>query len=88
MLREFMCEYEKTEKPILDEYEIAEIESKIQYVYECRLPMKFRYWRDGYVGEIAGRIRKIDSLTKELILEGTVKLRFDEIIDVEEEGDS
>jgi hypothetical protein len=76
MLREYMIEYDKTQKPILDEYEIAEIETKIQYAYEARLPLKFRYWRDGFEGEVTGRIRKIDALTKEMRLEGAVKLRL------------
>jgi YolD-like protein len=88
MLREFMREYEQVAKPILDEYEIAEIEAKIQYAYKARLPLKFRYWRDGFEGEVTGRIRKIDALTKEMRLEGAVKLRFDEIIGVNETGDS
>jgi YolD-like protein len=51
MLREYMIEYDKTQKPILDEYEIAEIEAKIQ----ARLSLKFRYWCDGFEGEVTGR---------------------------------
>ncbi|WP_078548610.1 YolD-like family protein [Litchfieldia alkalitelluris] len=87
MLRKAWDDGEKSEQPILDYYEIEEMEAKIHYAMEINAMLVFRYWRDGFTAELVGHVHYIEPITKELRIrdsEGAnVKLRFSELANVD-----
>jgi hypothetical protein len=87
MLHEFADrEYYKTSKPLLDPYQIQEMESKIHYAMEYHYPVKFDVWYDGFVEAVRGYIHYLDPFLKEVRVkddEGNVeRIKFESIIDV------
>jgi len=83
LLRDYFAEGGRIEQPILDEYEIEEIEARIHLAMEENAALEFRYWRDGFVSSVVGRVHYVDPLTKELrIVEETgavTRLNFREL---------
>lgn len=87
MLRQFANEdYYKTPKPLLDPYQVQEIEEKIHYAMEYHYPIKFGVWYDGFVEEVRGFIHYLDPILKEVRIkndEGDIeRIKFKNIIDV------
>lgn len=87
MLRQFANEeYYKTPKPIIDEYQLKEIEEKIHYAMEYHYSVKFDVWYDGFVERVSGHIHYLDPIRKEIRLkndDGDVeRVKFANIIDV------
>ena len=87
MLRFADRDYYKTPKPLIDEYQVQEIEEKIHYAAEYHLPVKFDVWYDGFVERVSGHIHYLDPIRKEIRLkneDGDVeRIKFDNIIDVQ-----
>jgi len=87
MLRQFANEdYYKTPKPLLDPYQVQEIEEKIHYAMEYHYPVKFDVWYDGFVERVSGHIHYLDPIQKEIRLKndkGNIeRIKFANIIDV------
>lgn len=90
MLRQFANEeYYKTPKPMLDPYQIQEIEEKIHYAMEYHYPIKFDVWYDGFVEDVRGFVYYLDPIRKEIRVkdnEGNIEyVKFDNIVKVEVE---
>lgn len=85
-LRNYFANDGYSEQPILDEYEIEEMESRIHFSMEAGEALEFGYWRDGFVSSVVGRVHYVDALTKELRIVGedgeVVRLRFSELVSV------
>ncbi|MEK3886794.1 YolD-like family protein [Bacillus sp. FSL K6-3431] len=64
MIKAMNNDYYKMNKPILDEYQLSEIDEKINTAVEFRLPVKFELWNDGYTEELEGIINKVDDINK------------------------
>lgn len=62
-LKRFANDYYQEKKPILDQYEIDEIESKIHYAMEFAFKVKLKVLRDS-VEDIQGRICRLDGINK------------------------
>ncbi|MEC1155662.1 YolD-like family protein [Cytobacillus horneckiae] len=62
-LKRFENDYYQEKKPMLDQYEIDEIESKIHYAMEFAFKVKLKVWRDR-AEEIRGRICRLDGINK------------------------
>lgn len=86
LTRKYFAEDGRIEQPILDEYEIEEIEAKIHLAMAENEALEFRYWRDGFVDSVVGRVHYIDAITKDLRLVdaqgAVVRLRFRELVRV------
>jgi len=86
LVRKYFAEDGRIDQPILDEYEIEEIESRIHFAMETGDALEFRYWRDGFVDSVVGRVHYVDAITKELrIVEdggSVVRLKFSELTGV------
>jgi hypothetical protein len=82
-------EYYKTSKPILDPYQIQEIEEKIHYAMEFHYPVIFKVWYDGFTEEVSGYIHYLDPILKEIRVkdhDGYVEhVKFEDIIEMEVE---
>jgi hypothetical protein len=87
MIRKVWADGEKTEQPILDHYEIEEMEAKIHYAMETSQALAFKYWRDGLTEELVGCVHYIEPITKEIRVRdsegGNMRLRFDELVKVD-----
>ena len=77
----------KEDKPILDEYQLREMDEKIHTAMEFRLPLIFTLWFDGFFEEIEGVLHYIDSVQNKLRIvdiKGDVQiLDHDSVVGVE-----
>lgn len=86
MLKEMNRDTLKQRKPILDEYQIEEIENVICYAMEFTYKVKLTVWEDGFDWEYTGLIHRLDEITKIIYLEhddGFInRVNFGDIIDI------
>lgn len=90
LLREFNeKDYYKAPKPLLDPYQVQEIEEKIHYAVEYHFPVQFEIWYDGFTEKVRGYIHYLDPIQKEIRVkdkEGNVeRVKFENVINVEVE---
>lgn len=87
MLREIERDMMRMQKPLLDEYQIEEMERQICESMEFAQPVKLMVWRDGFTYDEIGRVHYLDPLQKEVRLQtelGTIsRIKFADIIAVE-----
>ncbi|ESU33260.1 hypothetical protein G3A_07000 [Bacillus sp. 17376] len=87
MLRELARDELRQAKPILDEYEIAEMENRICYAMEFNFPVTISKWEDGFTYEEKGRVHYLDPIRQEVRIvseDGAViRIKFSEIVAVE-----
>lgn len=86
LLREFNDDYHRTQKPILDEFEIEELENRICEGMEYNNAIKLSIWNDGFTYEVTGRVHYLDPIYKEVRLvtdKGEVyRVKFADIVGV------
>ncbi|PLT28860.1 YolD-like family protein [Peribacillus deserti] len=89
MLRGVTTDYYKLEKPILDEYQIQEFESKICLAMEFAFLLQITIWDDGFNKEYTGLAHRLDAINKIIYLELNtpeaclMKMLFADIVKVE-----
>lgn len=90
LINEALYDLEKIAKPILDEYQIEEIENQICYAMEYNLTAIISVWGSGLTRKLSGYIRYLEPLKKEIRLEVEVnneniieRISFDDVIAVE-----
>jgi hypothetical protein len=87
MLRDvWFDDFERQEKPILDEYAIQEINEKIIYAKENKVMVKISCWENGFIKEYDGIIKKVDVIGKRVELsdgENNEVISFDDVINIE-----
>lgn len=87
MLRELARDELRQAKPIIDEYEIAEMENRICYAMEFTLPVIISKWEDGFIYEEKGCVHYLDPIRKEvrMVSEGgaVLRIKFADIVAVE-----
>lgn len=74
-------EKEKVEKPILSDEEIKEIEEKIIEAYYSQELVILKFYKDGYINSLRGKIKKIDQITKMIYFNDT-KIFFKQILSI------
>lgn len=93
LISEALYELDRLAKPILDEYQIEEIENQICYAMEYNLLVTISVWESGLNRKVSGYIRYLEPLKKEIRMEvgarnGCIieRIRFADVtaIDVEE----
>lgn len=87
MLREIERDMMRMQKPLLDEYQIEEMERQICEAMEFAQPVMLTVWRDGFTYEESGRVHYLEPMQKEVRLKtelGTIsRIKFADIINVE-----
>ncbi|MCM3032843.1 YolD-like family protein [Niallia sp. MER 6] len=92
-ISEALYDLEKSAKPILDEYQIEEIENQICYAMEYYFSVTISIWESGLIRKVKGYIRYLEPLKKEIRMEVEhnneyiiERISFDKVtaIDVEE----
>jgi hypothetical protein len=76
-LKELKEHEDDREKPILDDQEKAVINFRLYQALENNLKVKIKYYRDKRFKTISGRIKRVDSNRREVIIS-------DEVIEVED----
>ncbi|MBT2695443.1 YolD-like family protein [Bacillus sp. ISL-55] len=66
LLRELARDELRQPKPLLDEYEIQEMENQICYAMEFTYPVKISKWDDGFTYEEKGHVHFLDPIRKEV----------------------
>jgi hypothetical protein len=69
MLSSLRNDYYKQDKPILDGYQIDDIENKIHEAMEFSNTLKIITWKDGFFKENVGLIHRLDGIEKRIYLE-------------------
>ncbi|HHU56573.1 MAG TPA: YolD-like family protein [Acholeplasmataceae bacterium] len=82
-LQQVENERKKIPKPILSEDMLEELNYKIQSVLNCDIVIKY-YYR-GYINSVEGRIKKIDTINRELYIDDK-KIKINNIIDIIEKA--
>ncbi len=86
MLRELARDELRQAKPILDEYEIAEMENRICEAMEFNNPVIISKWSDGFTYEERGCVHYLDPIRKEVRIvseDGAVlRINFADIVAV------
>lgn len=59
ILKGMGIDYHKTDKPLPVEYQLQEIDLKINTALEYRLPVIFELWFDGFEEELGGVIHRV-----------------------------
>jgi hypothetical protein len=87
MLRELARDELRQPKPLLDEYEIEELESRICDAMEYTIPVKISKWADGFIYEEQGFVHYLDPIRKEVRVvteEGAaLHIKFADIVKVD-----
>jgi hypothetical protein len=69
MLHELKSDYHKQLKPILDIYQIEEIENRIHEAMEFTLTLNITTWLDGFFYDFEGLVNRLDGIGKIIHLE-------------------
>jgi hypothetical protein len=92
MLKELKSDYHKQLKPMLDVYQIEELENNIHEAMEFSISVVITIWGDGYFHKYEGMINRLDGIGRFIYLavtdgEGTFeRIRFDDIVTIELQG--
>lgn len=81
VLYKVLKDKERQTRPILSDDEISYIEKSIINAYYTKDTIKITYYKNGYLYEEEGNVKKIDSPNK-LIYFNNLKLLFNQIIEV------
>lgn len=86
LLRKADNDYYKSEKPILDELQIEEIEQRLSESLSNQSLLTITTWKDGFFNSYVGYVTKVDILNKQIKiideLEHSTTLDFIEIVNV------
>jgi hypothetical protein len=89
ILKGLQSDYYKQQKPLLDSYQIEEMENKMHESLAFHSPVKITVWEDGFFHEFKGWIHLLDGMSKVIYLvinqeEGNFeRIHFDDIISIE-----
>lgn len=87
MLREIERDMMRMQMPLLDEYQVEEMERQICESMEFAQLVKLTVWRDGFTYEEKGRVHYLEPIHKEVRLKtelGTIsRIKFAAIVAVE-----
>lgn len=87
LLGEMPKDYERQNKPIIDEYQIEEFESKIHLAMEFAYTIRIVVWEGGFNQEYKGIIHRLDDINKVIYVEQVEgylnKIAFQNIVGVD-----
>ena len=82
VLKEIKFVKSKMSKPVLSEEQIANLEEKIITSYSENSMIKLYYYKNEHINIINGRITKLDSVNKKIIINNKTSIYFNNIIDI------
>ena len=86
-IKEMWLDGEREKKPILDEFQLKEIDEKLTAAQEFSLLLVFDLWFDGFFEEVEGIVHKVDILNKVVWINSIsgelAKFSMDNVIGVE-----
>lgn len=81
VVKSLVHEKEKINRPILSSEEIEELEEKIIDAYYCQSDVTLQYYKNGYIEQAKGKIKKIDCISKKIYLNNLL-LFFNQVISI------
>ena len=87
MLDELKYNREKRDQPILSEDQKAIMYQNIIYALQFKEEVTIIYYVDGYFKEVFGKIKKVDEINKNLVLDTKMKISINTIIDLKVDKD-
>ncbi|WP_392454911.1 YolD-like family protein [Chryseomicrobium aureum] len=85
MIREYIANDGKVERPVLDEWDLRQLEESIGLALAQNADIKLKYWRDGEFHIRGGKIKRVDATRRLLYVEDpfdTTAYSLEDIIDV------
>lgn len=86
ILKEIKFEKSKIQKPILSDEQISDLEEKIITAYTQNIKISLYFYKNEHINTIDGKITKLDSVNKLIIINNTTKMYFNNIIDILEKN--
>lgn len=87
LLKGMDFDYHKTDKPVLDEYQLQEIDEKLSAAIEYHMPVIIEMWNDGFFNDIEGTLKRVDNNNKLVWIterSGDLhKIKYENIVGVE-----
>lgn len=83
LLREWQAEDKKIAKPQLDEWQLEEMNTRLQMAFEQNLAIVLDYWRNGAYYTITSKLLRFDNTVQKLYFSTGEVIRIDEIVNVE-----
>jgi hypothetical protein len=88
MMRRMWAEQEHQEKPLVDQFVLAEIEERVNYAMEYNLTVSFRVWNDGVENVVIGEVHYVDMKRRCYNVDtdaGWWRVKFDDVVGVDVE---
>lgn len=85
IIRDYIAHDGKVKKPVLDEWDLRQLEESIGLALTQNAEIKLKYWRDGDILTRGGKILKVDTGRRLLYVEDpfdTTAYSLDDLIDV------
>lgn len=72
----------KREKPILSDDQFDDLNRKINLAFHMQIEIQITYFSDGYTKTTCGYIKKIDSISRLILLAHYERIQADDIMDI------
>ncbi len=82
LLKELRYQLGKSERPILSDDQLDELNRKLQIAWMKQYEISIHYFEDGYTKTMSSRIIKLDWIKRKIVLEGRYFLSADQILDI------
>lgn len=86
VLKEIKFKKSKVPKPVLSDEQIANLEQKIITAYSNSSIINLYFYKNEHINIINGKITKLDSANKIIIINNKIRIYFNNIIDVLEKN--
>lgn len=83
LLKELRHRLGKSERPILSQDQLDELNLKLQQAWTKKSPIVVHYFDDGYTQTMSGNLLKLDWINKRIILEGRYVISANQIIEID-----
>lgn len=71
-----------TTMPVLSSDQLEELNTKMLFYFESNLPVKIKYFKDGYFEYLEGIITKLDYYNKQLYINIVKKIKVNIIVEI------
>lgn len=79
-------EMAKVDKPVVDEYQRIDFDSRVDFAMEFNLPVEFTVWTAGKFSKVSGHVKYVDMIAQQFrvkLADGTIeRVNMADVVDV------
>lgn len=86
LIAEMDWDMHRQPKPLLDDYQIEEMESRLQFAFESKVPVRITEHVGGLEETLTGTVTRLDPITKEISVrvgEYIERIKWEDVVGVE-----